>query len=420
MSTEIIVKLVVIFVLILFVGFFTSSETAFISLSRLKLRRMVEEKRKNAKLVEKLQKNMPSLLTTVLVGTNFLNSFVSALATSLIAQLIGGGGVGFPTFAVAFFITTFGQIIPKTIAARFPEKVSQFASIPLYLLEKIFFPIIWFFKKISGFAVWCIEKIVKPGEFKFTEEDIKTIIDVGEKEGTIEKGESKMMNKIIRFNDILVSDIMKHRSFVSMVSSTADENEVVQEFLKSGFSTIAVYKETKENIIGIINYKKILSLSQNSDSGKNFALKMMDEVEFIPATMTVLELLLRFRSEQHKFAVVLNEQGATAGIVTMEDILRTVFGRMTDEKDTSSLPAEMRIKITGKNTFLVPGDMQLEDLNENLHLNLESDNMNTIGGWILEQLGYLPSSGMVLLKNKVIYTVEDVSQRRITLVKIKI
>ena len=175
-----------------------------------------------------------------------------------------------------------------------------------------------------------------------------------------------------------------------------------------------------EIVIGIIYYKMILVEPQKIDEGKDYAQKKMHEVQYVPATLSVLELLKKFREETHKFAVVLNEQGATAGIVTMEDILRVVFGRMTDENDINNLPAENRIKVTSPDTFLVPGDVKIEELNTILKLNLESEDMNTLGGWLLEQFGSLPSSGMVIVKDKVLFTVEDVAQRRIISVKIKI
>lgn len=414
------ITVIVIAILILFVGFFTSSETAFISLSKIKLRRMEEEGKKKAGLVSKLKNNMPRLLTTVLIGTNFLNALISALATALVVKLWGGGGVGLPTLATAFVITTFGQIIPKTIAGRYPEKMSLFSSLPLFVLEKLFFPIVFLFERLSHSAVWLVEKIIKPREHLITEEELKTLIDLGEKEGTIEKNESTMLNKIITFNDLSATDIMKHRSFVSMVSADASYEEVVNEFLQSGFSTLTVYKGQAENVVGIINYKKVLYGNEQLDTGKAYASRVMDDVLFVPGTFSALELLQKLREDENKFAVVLNEQGQTAGIVTIEDIIRVVFGRMTDENSRDNIPPEEKIKLVSANTFIVPGDLKLDEINSILHLNLKSDEMNTFGGWVLEQFGYLPSAGMVLVKNKILYTVEEVTQRRISSVKIKI
>ena len=241
---NIVLSLLIIFLLILCVGFFTSSETAYLSLSKLKLRSMLEERKKHAELVAKLKANMGRLLTTVLVGTNFLNTLVSALATSLVVKTFGGGGVGLPTIITAFFITTFGQIIPKTIAGLSPEKITCFSSVPLRVLEIALFPVITLFQGLSKSAVWIVEKIIKPKEAIVTEEELRTLIDVGEKEGTIEKSESKMLNKIIKFNDLNVSDIMKHRSFVSSVDFNSTYEETSAEFLRTGFSTLTVYKNT--------------------------------------------------------------------------------------------------------------------------------------------------------------------------------
>lgn len=414
------IQLAVIFVLIYFVGFFTSSETAYISLSRVKLRRMQESGKKSAGIVTKLKGNMSRLLTTVLIGTNFLNALISALATALVVKVWGGGGVGLPTLATAFIITTFGQIIPKTIAARNPEKKCLSSSLPLLLLERIFFPLVFLFERLSHVAVWLVEKIIKPREHLITEEELKTLIDLGEKEGTIEQNESRMLNKIIKFNDLNATDIMKHRSFVSMVSADADYDTVVKEFLDSGFSTLTVYKDQKENVVGVIHYKKVLYGNEGCDTGPGYAARLMDDVLFVPGSFSALELLQKLREDENKFAVVLNEQGQTAGIVTIEDIIRVVFGRMTDENSRDNIPAEEKIQLVSANTFVVPGDLKLDEINAILHLNLESEEMNTFGGWVLEQIGYLPSAGMVLVKNKILYTVEEVVQRRITRVRIRI
>ena len=418
--TYYIVISVVLVILILCVGFFTSSETAYLSLTKLKVRRLVEENKKNSKIVANLKDKMDRLLTTVLIGTNFLNSLVSALATALVIKIFGGGGIGLPTLATAFFITVFGQIIPKTIAGLHPEQIACFTAKILYILQCLFFPLIWFFEKLSHGAVFVVEKIMKPSAQIVTEEELKTLISLGEKEGTIEKNESKMMNKIIKFNDSVVSDIMKHRTFVSSVDSKATYNEVIDEFLRSGFSTITVYKNNKENIIGVINYKSVLYASDSIDKGEGFAGRFMSEVLFVPGTFSILELLKKFRLNEYKFAIVLSEQGETSGIVTMEDIIRMVFGRMTDENSYDNIPAEEKIKLISVNTFLVPGDVKLDDVNEILDLHLESENMNTLGGWLLEQIGHLPAAGQTFQKDSVIYTAEDIGQRRIVSVRIKL
>jgi putative hemolysin len=408
-----------LFVLILCVGFFTSSETAYLSLPRLKLRSMVEQGRRNAKKVAALKANMDRLLTTVLIGTNFLNSLASAIATALAIEVLGSRGAVFAPFITAFFITTFAQIVPKTAAGLHPDKFTCFSAWPLMVLEKLFFPVVWLFEKLSHGAVVLVEKIMKPAGAIVTEEELKTLIDVGSHEGTIEKDESRLLNKIIKFNDLAVNDVMKHRSQVSMINQNADYDEVINQFLKSGFSTLTVYSGNRENVVGVLNYKKVLFCSEDIDKSQGFAGRQMSDVLFIPGTMSVLDILQQFRTSEHKFAVVLDEQGQTDGIITMEDILKVVFGHMSDENTYDNTAPEDKVELVSLNTFIVPGDMKIDDANEILGLALESDEMNTVGGWLLEQFGYLPATGTVLIKDRNLFTAEDVSGRRIVSVRVK-
>lgn len=408
-----------LFFLILCVGFFSSSETAYLSLPRLKLRSMVEQGRRNAKKVAALKANMDRLLTTVLIGTNFLNSLASAIATAFAIDLLGSRGVAIAPFVTAFFITTFAQIVPKTAAGLHPDTFTCFSAWPLMILEKLFFPIVWLFEMLSHGAVVLVEKILKPAGAIVTEEELKTLIDVGSHEGTIEKDESRLLNKIIKFNDLSVNDVMKHRSQVSMINQEADYDEVINQFLTSGFSTLTVYSGHRENVVGVLNYKKVLFCSEEIDKSKGFAGRQMSEVLFIPGTMSVLDILQQFRTSEHKFAVVLDEQGQTDGIITMEDILKVVFGHMSDENTYDNTAPEDKVELVSLNTFIVPGDMKIDDANEILGLALESDEMNTVGGWLLEQFGYLPASGTVLIKDRILFTAEDVSGRRIVSVRVK-
>lgn len=414
-----ILTLILLFILVACVGFFSSSETAYLSLQKLKVRRMLEEGRKHAKIVARLKSNMENLLTVVLVGTNFLNSFASALATALAIEIFGSKGAAIAPIAASFFMSTFGQIIPKTAAGLYPEKFTLSSSLPLLWLEKIFYPIVWVFSKISHVAVVLVEKIIKPTGTIVTEEELKTLIDVGSNEGTIEKDESYLLNKIIKFNDLKINDVMKHRSLVSMINQNASYQEVKEEFQRSGFSTLTVYSGSRENVVGVLNYKKLLFGTEETNLGPGYAARHMVEVLYIPGTLTVFEVLQKFRYDEHKFAVVLDEQGQTDGIITMEDIMKVVFGHMSDENTYDDKAPEDKVQLISLNTFIVPGDMKLDDVNEILDLKLESDEMNTIGGWLLEEFGYLPNAGNVVIKDKNIYTVEEVEQRRISSVRIK-
>ncbi len=412
--------IILLALLIVCIGFFTSSETAFLSLSKLKIRTMVQNRKRNAKLIFNLKNKIDQLLTTVLIGTNLLNSLASALATAFAVRLLNGSSyVNLTPFITAFFITTFGQIIPKTVASIHPDIVAQYTSIFLRILEILFFPIVWIFTQISHLVVMFVEKIVKNDSTIISEEELQTLISVGETEGTLEKSESKMLNRLIKFNDLTVNDIMKHRSFVKMVNINLSYQELIKEFLDSRYSTLAVYKDSKENVVGVVHYQDVIYSDENADLGFGYVEKIMTDVIYVPGTFTVLEILNRLRAEEYKFAVVLNEQGETAGIITMEDIIRVVFDRMTNENIYEDIPPEDKIQLVSLNTFLVPGDLRLDDINEILNMNLESESFMTIGGWLLEQFGFLPSIGEVFIKDHTIFIVEDIVQRRITSIRIK-
>ncbi|MCQ2572832.1 MAG: hemolysin family protein [Treponema sp.] len=418
-SVKVIIILFSLCILISFVAFFSSSETAFLSLQKLKIRRMIQEKKPHARLVAKLKSDMDNVLTTVLIGTNFVNSFASALATVLAMEIAGEKALGVSTLIISFFITVFGQIVPKTLAGRNPEKIASRASVVINTIKQILFPIVWLFTQISHFAVFLAEKLMKPSSQEITPEEIQTLIQMGEKEGTLETEESLMLKKIFSFSDVTVNDITHHRSLVAMVEESATAEEVMEEFLSSGYSNIAVYHETMEDVTGVLNYQDILFSVRDEENEKEFfAKRMMKSVLFVPGTISLFTLLDVFYKENKSFAVVLDEAGGTQGVVTMTDIMRVVFGRMSDDSTHEEIPPENRIKVLSAKEFLLPGDLKIEDVNNLLSLDLESDFYNTLGGWALEQFGSLPSSGQVLIHKKNLFIVDEQVNRRITRLKI--
>ena len=295
------VKIGIIVIALIFiincVAFFSGSETAFLSISKIKMKRLVQEKRRNAKIASSLKENIDELLTIVLIGTNFMNSLASALATTLAIEIVGDSGVGIATLVITFFATTFGQIVPKTVAGFYPDDVACKNSVVLLVLEKIFFPIVWLFSKISKGASALATKFFKNDSALVTEEELKALIEVGEKEGTLEAGEKQMLYKIFRFSDLTVHNIMKHRSLIKAVPLEANKIEIVDMFVQTGVNMIPVYKESKETIVGVIHYKSVLMCATNK-VGKSYAETVMKGVLFVPETFTALELLSKFRKER--------------------------------------------------------------------------------------------------------------------------
>ena len=410
--------ILILLVIVKIIAFFAGSETAYLSITKIKMRQLVNEKKKNALTASKLKSNIDELLTIILIGTNFMNTLASALATSLAVEITGSGGVGIATGAITFFITTFGQIVPKTKASIKTEKIVLKNAVPLLVLEKVFYPIVWLFSLLSKGIANLAGKIWKFDNTLVTEEELVTLFEVGTKEGTLEKDESQMLNKIFKFNDLNVHDIMKHRSLVQSVSQDASRDEVVKKFNETGLKMLAVYKDSFENIVGVIHYKSILFSEKSIPAGHGYASLVMKGVMFIPETFTALELLSEFKKQRTEFAVALNEQGSLSGVVTIDDILRVVFGRVTDENINAS--PESRIKLVNAGEFLVPGELHIDDVNEFFKLGLKSEEFMTLGGWLLEQFGYLPAAGEKISYKNAIFLVEEQAQRRIISVRIKL
>lgn len=411
------ISLITLILLIAMSAFFSSSETSYLSLSKIKLRQMLKENKKAATPVARLKQNTDSLLTLILVGNNFVNTFSSSLATSLALSLFGQKGVGIATAVMTVLIIIFGEILPKSFAANYPEKISIKYAKPLTWLKTILKPVIVIFASFSKAVSKFVGLFQKNPLPSVTEEELKTLIDVGDEEGTLESGEKEMLYKIFEFTDLRVRDILRHRSFVKSINCKANYEETLSKFIESGYSRLPVFKDDIETILGTIHYKDVLYYS--GDKYSFSPEKIVRKALFIPETVSVVTLLFRFRTEKHTFAVVVGEHGNLEGIVTTDDILKAVFGRITDEYNSKSISPEQRIRITGKREFLIPGDMSLNDVNRIFNTNFESEDFDSIGGWLLEQIGYLPEHGEKLKIGTITFTVEDVGGRRIQNIRMR-
>lgn len=423
MITQIITGIVLL-LLVRILAFFTSSETAFLSISKITLRQLIESNKPKAKLIGKLKSQMDKLLTTVLIGTNFINTLATSLATALAIDLAGNDGVAIATGIMTVIIVIFGETLPKTLAAWKPVEKAQNAAGTLNILEKVLTPVIALFTIITDGLTRMAGRLWKDDEPEITEDELKTLIDVGDEEGTLEGNEKELLNKIFEFNDMRVRDICRHRSLVKTLSEDAGFEETRQAFIESGFSRLPVLSTSsgnddsgEESITGLVHYKSVLFWSGSRASFK--AKNVMRPVLFIPETVPVETLLKRFRTSRQSFAVVVDEHGSNAGIVTMVDIMRAVFGRMTDEYTEHQIPPEKRIRVTGKSEFLIPGDMLITDVNAFFKMNLQSEECDTIGGWLLEQFGYLPENGDKLKAGNRWFIVEEQSARRIQNIRIR-
>lgn len=409
--------IIVLIMLIACSAFFSSSETAFLSISKLRLRQMLKEKQKKAPLIAQLKENMASLLTTILIGNNFVNSLASSLATALAITIIGESGTGIATIIMTVIIIIFGEILPKTIAAYRSEEIAGTFAAILNLLQKILFPFVWIFTKFIHFVTWLSGKFCHTNTTQITEDELKTLFDLGSQEGTLELGEKDMLHKIFEFSDLRARDVQRPRALVKMIDCTANYEQTVAILSEFGYSRLPVYDGSPENIIGMIHFKDILFYTGNK---KQFSLKqLVHEVLFVPETKPAVGILHLFKTEKQNFAVIIGEHGSTSGIVTMDDLLKAVFGRITDEYNTKTRPADERITIVSPTEFIIPGDIEIADINSIFGMHLISEDSDTIAGWLLEQFGHLPEETERLRREGVLYTVEKQSHRRIQSIRMK-
>ena len=427
--TSILLPVIAILFLVGVVAFFAGSETAFLSITRLMLRHLQKKdnsgkKNSPAKKITYLKKDTNRLLSLILIGINFVTSLASGLAATLAISLLGDKGASVATFVIAFILIIFGEIVPKTIAAAHPVAFATFASTPLIFLQKLLFPIVWIFSKITNVITALLQTFFKNSKELITEEELKSLIEIGAKEGTLESSEKKMLYKIFDFTDLHIKNIMRHRSLVQYIPIDASYDEIVKIFALSGYSRLPVCDGDFSNVAGMLFYKSVLlNAPKNSESHaqpkKSFARRYLRPTLFVPETLLATELLQKFKEEKQSFAIAIDENGSNSGIVTMDDILRAVFGRSINSIH-NEIPPEKRIQPVSITEYIVPGDIKINDVNEFLDLDLESENYTTIGGWLLEQFAELPEIGAVLKKDGVIYKIEEQSQRRIRSVRVNL
>lgn len=408
------VNLLLLAVLIALSAFFSSSETAFMSLSKLKVKQLVKEKDKRAPLISALKANTESLLTTILVGNNLVNNFASSIAAALAISLVGESGIGIATAVMTVFIIIFGEIVPKTIASHRPIETAQRFAPLLRTVQVILHPVAALFTLVSRFA-----SRVASGEKQpiVTEEELKTLIDVGSQEGTLESGEKDMMHKIFEFTDLHVRSIMTHKARIKAVPIDAPYKTVVEAFKACGFSHLAVYRDNIDGICGVVHYRDVLFCK---NKGADFALtSCMSEPLFVPESKSAVAMLELFRAEHKHFAVAVDEYGCNSGVITMDDLLSAVFGRLSDDSTAAAPPAEERIEFVNATEFRIPADMTLSDFNGVFGFALESEFYQTLGGWLLERFGALPAVGAAVRFDGATFVVEELFPRCIKKVRLK-
>ncbi len=419
--TEIIVPVLADIMLVGVVAFFAASETAFLSITRVTLHQMLKKdggkKNSPAKKIQHLKKDTNKLLSLILIGINFITSLTSGLAATIAIKLAGNSGSAYATAIISFVLIVFGEIMPKTVASVYSVQTASIFATPLLILEKVLFPIVWIFSTITNGITKVLTHFVTESRDLITEEELKSLIAVGENEGTLESSEKRMLYKIFEFTDLKVHDIMRHKSHVQFVPENATYDQIADIFAQTGYSRLPVCRNSFEEVLGVLYYKNVLLAGRVIKESENLAVRCMRPALFVPETITATELLQKFRKENVNFAVAVDENGSNIGIVTMDDIMRAVFGHSV-HGEQSDIPPETRIVPVTSKEFLVPGDMKIDDVNELLKLELVSDDYDTLAGWLLEQFDAIPEAGEAIRRDGVLFKIEDQTRHRIQSVRI--
>lgn len=395
-------------------GFFSSAETAFISSNQIKLKTLAAKGSKNALLVLKIMEKPEKMLSAVLIGNNIVNLSASALATTIIIKLFGNAAIGVATGMLTFLILIFGEITPKSLASKKPESMSLVYAAPIYALMFILTPAIVTINLASGFVLKLLGAGNAPRQDIMTEEELRTIVDVSHEEGVIENEERKIINNVFDFAEVLAKDVMIQRIDMVLINIEAGYEEAIEIYRQERYTRLPVYEGNTDNIVGVINVKDLLL----HKSEKKFNIRdYMRKPFFTYEYKKIAELLLQMKKSYANIAVVLDEYGMTAGMITMEDILEEIVGEIRDEYD---IDEEESFKKIGKDVYLLDGSVKLDEINERLGTDLNMEDYESIGGFVMGQLEHLPKVREGVRTEGVRLTVEKMDKARIDKVRLEI
>lgn len=388
------------------------SETALMSLSKIRIRHMVEEGVKGAKLVEKLTEDPNRLLGAILIGNNVVNIGASALATTIATNIFASAGAGIATGVMTILVLIFGEITPKSIAKQKSEKVALKVSKIINIIVKILKPFIGIFTAISSIFIRLFGGDPKASEPFITEEELRTMVGVSEEEGVLEDVEKEMIFNVFDFADAHVKDVMVQRVDVIAVDIDASYEEVLDVIKTEQFSRIPVYNQTIDDIVGILNVKDLIMAEKSSKPFK--VADYMREPYYTFEFKKIKELFSEMKKTRNHISVVLDEYGGTVGIVTIEDLIEEVFGEIEDEYDDY----EKEIEVIKEDEFVVDGSARLDDISELIGVNMESEEFDSVGGLVIGELGRFPEQNEEVQLNSIRFVVEEVDKNRIKKVRI--
>ena len=403
-----IIQLVVLILLVFLSAFFSSAETAMSCVSRVRIKTLVDENNKRAIRVQKILDEYQDMLSAILIGNNIVNLSASALATIFVQRIWGDWAISIGTGILTIVVLIIGEIIPKTIATTSAENLALFYGAVILFIMKALSPVIWIVNAVADIVLKVL-RVDKNSHTLMTENELKTYVDVSHEDGVIESGEKEMIYNVFEFSDAVAKDVMIPRIDMVCVSADAEYHEVMRVFKQEMYTRIPVYEDNQDNIIGLINIKDIVLVSDKD----NFKISdYLREAYYTYEYKKTADLLMEMRKNYQNVAFVLSEYGATVGMITLEDLLEEIVGEIRDEYDSDE---EEQIRELGDGRFIVEGNMKLDDVNDALGTAFDSDDYDSIGGLMIESLDRLPRGGETTkLENGVELTANGIKRNRIT------
>ena len=408
-------QLITVIILLCLSAFFSSSETALTTVNQIRMRTLADNGDKRAARVLRVTGNPGKMLSAILIGNNIVNLSASSISTSLAIHLFGNTGAGIATGILTFLILIFGEVTPKTMATIKADSMSLTAAAPIGFLMKILTPVIFIINKLSLGLMFLLHVNIKDAQKKMTEEELRTIVDVSQENGVIEHEERDMIHNLFDFCDAEAKEIMVPRIDMTFVQADATYQEVLDIFRQDMFTRLPVYEDSTDNVIGIINMKDFLL---QNDTPEFSVRNLLREPYFTYEHKNTADLFLEMRKSSISLAIVLDEYGVTAGLITLEDLLEEIVGEIRDEYDADEEDDITRIS---DREFYVLGSANLNDVSEALSLHFTSDDYDTIGGYCLGLLDHLPEKNEIILTdNNILLRIDRMEKNRIERIYIRL
>lgn len=417
------VNILILVVLLILSAYFSSAETALTTVNKIRLRALAEEKNKAAKRVLKLIEEPSKMLSAVLICNNIVNLSASSISTSYafsICKRMGledstSLGAGIATGILTVLILIFGEITPKNLATKNAEKMSLLYSSSILFFTHLLTPVIFVVNQIARFFLFILRVDTSKESSGITEDELRTFVDVSHEEGVIESEERQMITNIVDFGDSLAKDVMIPRMDIAMVEADISYEDLLTEFTENKFARLPVYEETIDNIIGIINLKDFVFYKGDKE---NLNIKsLIREAHVTYEYKNVAELFMEMQKDSIPMTIVLDEYGALAGLITIEDLIEEIVGELRDEYDTDE---EDEIQLLHESVYKVLGSTPLDDIAETLNIPLESDDYDSIAGHVINLLQHFPDVGETAEDQYAIYTVLKVDGNRIDKLKLEL